>query len=73
MKERFEDERPPRGQFEAAYEATFTQEARDENDRTEDETLEAGEHRGIFGTFDLELMFDAGWNAALRSERILRS
>jgi hypothetical protein len=54
--------------FEAAYAETFTQYARDENDRIEDETLEAGDHRGIFGTFDLELMFDAGWNAARKSD-----
>jgi hypothetical protein len=60
--------RPPQGAFDSAYEATFTQVARDENDRTEDETLEAGAHRGIFGTFDLELMFDAGWKAALAQQ-----
>ena len=54
MKERLPAIRPPRGLFESAYEETFTQYARDENDRIEDETLETGDHRGIFGTFDLE-------------------
>ncbi len=34
----------------------------------DDETLESGCHRGIFGTFDLEIMFDAGWRAALAQQ-----
>ena len=69
MKTVFTVIRPPQGRFDAAYADTFTEHARETNDQVEDETLEAGEHRGIFGAFDLELMFDAGWNGALEGVR----